>query len=110
VRHCPPPRASFLEQTLAGGGFEVEWCVSSTVNDCGYRQRGAMESRRRKHAKVRAQDGAPSSAMRALLVGPMRGFALVDHSGDGLVGNGGGDFWRMRTRCYLWIMLGSRCS
>jgi hypothetical protein len=32
--------------------------------------------------------GEPSSAMVALLVGPVRGFASVYHSGDGLAGSG----------------------
>jgi hypothetical protein len=45
--------------------------------------------------------GAPSSAMVALMVGLVRGFASVYHSGDKLVGSGRGDFRRMRTRRYL---------
>jgi hypothetical protein len=35
---------------------------------------------------------------------------LVYQLGDWLAGSGGGDFWRMRTRHYLWIVLGSRRS
>jgi hypothetical protein len=50
--------------------------------------------------------GAPSSAMVTLMVGSVRGFASVYHSGDGLAGSGRGDFQRMRTIRYLLIVLG----
>jgi hypothetical protein len=53
---------------------------------------------------------APSGAMVALMVDLVRGFASVYQLGDGLTRNGGGDFWIMRTRCYLWIVPGRRRS
>jgi hypothetical protein len=67
-----------------------------------------VESRQRRRAEVRAQVEAPFSTMVALMVGLVRGFALVYHSGDGIAGSGRGDFQRMRTRSYLWIVSGSR--
>jgi hypothetical protein len=39
---------------------------------------------------------APSGIGVASMVGPVKGFALVFHSEDGLTGSGGGDFIRMR--------------
>jgi hypothetical protein len=51
---------------------------------------------------------APSSAILALMVGEMRGFVLACHSGDGLAESGRGDFRRMSTRRYLWIVPGSQ--
>jgi hypothetical protein len=47
----------------------------------------------------------------ASMVGPVKGFALVFHSEDGLTGSGGGDFRRMRIiKSYLRIVSGSRRS
>jgi hypothetical protein len=42
-----PLGKSFLEQSLAGGGSEVEQRISSRINDGGSQQRGAVKSRRR---------------------------------------------------------------
>jgi hypothetical protein len=53
--------------------------------------------------------GAPSSAMVALMVGLVRGFASIYHSGDELAESGRGDFRRMHTRCYLQTVPRSRC-
>jgi hypothetical protein len=66
----------------------VERRVSSCVDDGGPRHRGAVESQRRTHAEVRTQVGVPSSVMVALMVGPVRGFASVFYSRDGLAGSG----------------------
>jgi hypothetical protein len=49
--------ASFLEQTLARGGFQVEWHVAFRVNNGVSRRLGATESRRRTWAEVRAHRG-----------------------------------------------------
>jgi hypothetical protein len=43
-----------LEQTLVGGGSEVERRVSSRIDDGGSWWRGAVESQRRMRAEVRA--------------------------------------------------------
>jgi hypothetical protein len=47
-----PLGASYLEQTLARGGYKVERRVSSHINNGGSQQRGAAESRRRMHVEV----------------------------------------------------------
>jgi hypothetical protein len=94
--------ASFLEQLKVGGvkmwsGLHLSrmLCLSGVAQRSLGDSHALMDSRR---------VGAPSSAMVASMV---RGFASVFHPGDGLVEGGGGDFWRMRTRRYLWIMPGS---
>jgi hypothetical protein len=51
---------------------------------------------------------ASSGAVAASMVGLVRGFTLVFHSGDGLEEGGGGDLWSLRTRRFLWIVPGSR--
>jgi hypothetical protein len=66
-----------------------------------------VESRRRTCAEVRAQVELPFSAMVALMAGLVRGFTSVYHSGDGIAGSDRGDFQRMHTRSYLWIVSGS---
>jgi hypothetical protein len=59
---------------MVGGGSEVERHVSSSISNGGPRWRGAVESRRRTCVEVRAQVEAPSSAMVALMVVPLRAF------------------------------------
>jgi hypothetical protein len=49
--------ASFLEQTLARGGSQVEWHVAFRVNNGASRWLGAAEYRRRTWAEMRAQGG-----------------------------------------------------
>jgi hypothetical protein len=49
--------ASFLEQTLARGGSQVEWLVAFRVDNGASRRLGAAESRRRTWAEMRAQGG-----------------------------------------------------
>jgi hypothetical protein len=82
----------------------VEWCASSSSKMPGLGGvvqrtlgdfRTLMDSRRA---------GKPFGAMVASMVGLVMGFASVFHPGDGLARGEGGDFWRMRTRRYLWIV------
>jgi hypothetical protein len=49
--------ASFLEQIVARGGSQVEWCVTFHVDNGASRRLGDAESRRRTWAEVRAQGG-----------------------------------------------------
>jgi hypothetical protein len=49
--------ASFLEQTLARGGSQVEWRVAFRVENVASRRLGATESRRRTWVEMRAQGG-----------------------------------------------------
>jgi hypothetical protein len=48
---------SFLEQTLARGGSQVEWRVSFRVDNGASWRLGAVESRQRTWAEMRAQGG-----------------------------------------------------
>jgi hypothetical protein len=54
-RRSPLLGASFLEQTLARGGSQVEWRVAFRVDNGASRRLGAAESRRRTWAEMRAQ-------------------------------------------------------
>jgi hypothetical protein len=49
--------ASFLEQTLARGGSQVEWCAYSRVDNVGSWRHGTAVSRWRTRVEVRAQGG-----------------------------------------------------
>jgi hypothetical protein len=59
IQECSAPGASFLEQTLVGGGSMVERRVSSHVDNGGPWRCGVMksQSQRRTCAAVRAQGG-----------------------------------------------------
>jgi hypothetical protein len=50
---------------------------------------------------------APSGAMVASMAVLVRGFTLIEHSGDGLAEKGGGDLWSLRTKHFLWIVPGT---
>jgi hypothetical protein len=74
---------------VAAEWWRQEWCASSTLMILGFDgvvlwnlgdRRALMDSR-----GVKAQCGI-------VMVGPVRGFASVYHSRDGLAQSGGGDF------------------
>jgi hypothetical protein len=54
---CDAVGASFLEQTLARGGSQVEWRVAFLVDSGASQRLGAAESQRRTWAEMRAQGG-----------------------------------------------------
>jgi hypothetical protein len=85
-----PLRASFLEQTLAGGGSEVERRVSSHINDGGSQQRGATEFRRRMHVEV-CTPGGGTFCSHGGIIGRIRKFMHILTLKMALRYDGGGD-------------------
>jgi hypothetical protein len=83
----------------------VEWCASSASTMPGL---GAMVQR--SLGDRRALMDLRHGAIVASMVGLVRGFASFDHPEDRFAKSGGGEFWRIHTRRYLWIVPWSRRS